>query len=141
MPDQADFSFYFDTGGRRRCYIAPERFYESGAGDAGQLAARPLRPEMVRGPLSAVWSPACMPWRGACKMGAAHLQRLGNRACCCSFHCECGHATAGCLLHGLRHSGALPGEPGALRPVKGEGRSVCCTAHSARKHGRSMLMS
>jgi hypothetical protein len=47
LPDQADFSFYFDTGGRRRCYIAPERFYESGAGDAAQLAAQPLRPEMV----------------------------------------------------------------------------------------------
>ena len=28
-PWQADFSFFFDTGGRRRCYIAPERFYES----------------------------------------------------------------------------------------------------------------
>ena len=25
----ADFSFFFDTGGRRRCYVAPERFYES----------------------------------------------------------------------------------------------------------------
>eukprot|EP00898_Chlorokybus_atmophyticus_P003180 jgi/Chlat1/3863/Chrsp26S04158 len=24
----ADFSFFFDTGGRRRCYVAPERFYE-----------------------------------------------------------------------------------------------------------------
>lgn len=26
---QADFSFFFDTGGRRRCYLAPERFYEA----------------------------------------------------------------------------------------------------------------
>lgn len=31
---QADFSFYFDTGGRRRAYLAPERFYISGAGAA-----------------------------------------------------------------------------------------------------------
>lgn len=52
VPDQADFSFYFDTGGRRRCYIAPERFYESGTmGDAARLAAQPLRPEMVACPL------------------------------------------------------------------------------------------
>lgn len=44
---QADFSFYFDTGGRRRCYIAPERFYESGTSDPGQLAMQRLLPEMV----------------------------------------------------------------------------------------------
>ncbi|KAK9909837.1 hypothetical protein WJX75_008190 [Coccomyxa subellipsoidea] len=42
----ADFSFYFDTGGRRRCYIAPERFYESGTSDIGQLAVQRLLPEM-----------------------------------------------------------------------------------------------
>ncbi|XP_019200102.1 PREDICTED: phosphoinositide 3-kinase regulatory subunit 4-like isoform X2 [Ipomoea nil] len=28
--DPSDFSFFFDTGGRRRCYLAPERFYEHG---------------------------------------------------------------------------------------------------------------
>eukprot|EP01133_Synstelium_polycarpum_P006410 gene6410-7436_t len=28
----ADFSFYFDTSGRRTCYLAPERFYESNKG-------------------------------------------------------------------------------------------------------------
>ena len=27
--DPADYSFYFDTSGRRTCYIAPERFYSS----------------------------------------------------------------------------------------------------------------
>lgn len=25
----ADFSFYFDTSGRRTCYLAPERFWEA----------------------------------------------------------------------------------------------------------------
>ena len=25
----ADFTFYFDAGGRRRCYLAPERFVDS----------------------------------------------------------------------------------------------------------------
>lgn len=29
----ADFSFYFDTSGRRTCYIAPERFTTSNSGD------------------------------------------------------------------------------------------------------------
>lgn len=28
--DPSDFSFFFDTGGRRRCYLAPERFYDHG---------------------------------------------------------------------------------------------------------------
>jgi len=49
---QADFSFFFDTGGRRRCYIAPERFYEGGSGDGGGsgrpggVGDAPLRPAM-----------------------------------------------------------------------------------------------
>ncbi|KAI0088224.1 hypothetical protein BDY19DRAFT_994141 [Irpex rosettiformis] len=29
LDDPADFSFFFDTSGRRTCYIAPERFYSS----------------------------------------------------------------------------------------------------------------
>jgi len=47
---QADFSFFFDAGGRRRCYIAPERFYESAGADAALLASQPLEPAMVRAP-------------------------------------------------------------------------------------------
>jgi serine/threonine protein kinase len=43
---QADFSYYFDTGGRRRCYLAPERFFE-GSPSAINTAA-PLQPDMVR---------------------------------------------------------------------------------------------
>lgn len=27
LDDPSDFSFYFDTSGRRACYVAPERFY------------------------------------------------------------------------------------------------------------------
>ena len=40
---QADFSFFFDTGGRRRCYLAPERFYEaqSAAAAGGPAALTP----------------------------------------------------------------------------------------------------
>ena len=41
----ADFSFFFDTGSRRRCYLAPERFYDAGCvpveGEGG-----PLQPAM-----------------------------------------------------------------------------------------------
>lgn len=40
---QAEFSYFFDTGGRRRCYIAPERFYVDCARPVG-----PLTPQMVR---------------------------------------------------------------------------------------------
>ncbi len=29
LDDPADFSFFFDTSGRRTCYIAPERFYSA----------------------------------------------------------------------------------------------------------------
>lgn len=31
LDDPADFSFFFDTSGRRTCYIAPERFYIAGS--------------------------------------------------------------------------------------------------------------
>lgn len=30
LDDPSDFSFYFDTSGRRTCYVAPERFYTEG---------------------------------------------------------------------------------------------------------------
>ncbi|KAF8730110.1 hypothetical protein HU200_017078 [Digitaria exilis] len=42
--DPSDFSFYFDTGGRRRCYLAPERFYEHGGERVA--ADAPLQPSM-----------------------------------------------------------------------------------------------
>lgn len=58
---QADFSFYFDTGGRRRCYIAPERFYESGTADVGQLAVQQLLPEWVCGIQSVLVCGGCDP--------------------------------------------------------------------------------
>jgi phosphoinositide-3-kinase regulatory subunit 4 len=31
LDDPSDFSFFFDTSARRTCYIAPERFFESGS--------------------------------------------------------------------------------------------------------------
>ncbi|KAL8102489.1 hypothetical protein AgCh_027112 [Apium graveolens] len=43
--DPSDFSFFFDTGGRRRCYLAPERFYEHG-GEMQVSHEAPLRPSM-----------------------------------------------------------------------------------------------
>ncbi|KAI4380720.1 hypothetical protein MLD38_006881 [Melastoma candidum] len=43
--DPSDFSFFFDTGGRRLCYLAPERFYEH---EGGMQVAQdaPLKPSM-----------------------------------------------------------------------------------------------
>ncbi|GAB2292419.1 Serine/threonine-protein kinase [Dionaea muscipula] len=43
--DPSDFSFFFDTGGRRLCYLAPERFYEHG-GDMPISSDAPLKPSM-----------------------------------------------------------------------------------------------
>eukprot|EP00268_Persea_americana_P045799 TRINITY_DN4692_c0_g1_i1.p1 TRINITY_DN4692_c0_g1~~TRINITY_DN4692_c0_g1_i1.p1 ORF type:complete len:1544 (+),score=279.50 TRINITY_DN4692_c0_g1_i1:480-5111(+) len=43
--DPSDFSFFFDTGGRRRCYLAPERFYEHG-GEMLVAPDAPLKPSM-----------------------------------------------------------------------------------------------
>ncbi|XP_072977494.1 serine/threonine-protein kinase VPS15 isoform X1 [Typha angustifolia] len=43
--DPSDFSFFFDTGGRRRCYVAPERFYEHGS-EAQVAPDAPLKPSM-----------------------------------------------------------------------------------------------
>ncbi|PSS15560.1 Serine/threonine-protein kinase vps15 [Actinidia chinensis var. chinensis] len=43
--DPSDFSFFFDTGGRRRCYLAPERFYEHG-GEMQVSQDAPLKPSM-----------------------------------------------------------------------------------------------
>ncbi|RAL37168.1 hypothetical protein DM860_004090 [Cuscuta australis] len=43
--DPSDFSFFFDTGGRRRCYLAPERFYEHG-GEMHVAQDAPLKPSM-----------------------------------------------------------------------------------------------
>lgn len=45
---QADFSFFFDTGGRRRCYVAPERFYDPEAADDFRAARSSLQASMVR---------------------------------------------------------------------------------------------
>ncbi|XP_028806486.1 LOW QUALITY PROTEIN: serine/threonine-protein kinase VPS15 [Neltuma alba] len=43
--DPSDFSFFFDTGGRRLCYLAPERFYEHG-GEMQVVQDASLKPSM-----------------------------------------------------------------------------------------------
>uniref|UniRef100_A0A0D9VUQ3 non-specific serine/threonine protein kinase n=1 Tax=Leersia perrieri TaxID=77586 RepID=A0A0D9VUQ3_9ORYZ len=43
--DPSDFSFFFYTEGKRRCYLAPERFYEHGA-ETQVAADAPLQPSM-----------------------------------------------------------------------------------------------
>lgn len=41
LDNPSDFSFYFDTSGRRTCYVAPERFYT--AADNPEISARKSR--------------------------------------------------------------------------------------------------
>ncbi|TFK75636.1 ARM repeat-containing protein [Pluteus cervinus] len=41
LDDPSDYSFYFDTSGRRTCYLAPERFYT--ASDHPDIAAKKAR--------------------------------------------------------------------------------------------------
>lgn len=38
LDDPSDFSFFYDTSGRRTCYLAPERFYEAGSKHAPAMA-------------------------------------------------------------------------------------------------------
>ena len=45
LDDPSDFSFYFDTSGRRTCYIAPERFYT--AADNPEISARKSKLSMA----------------------------------------------------------------------------------------------
>ena len=40
----ADYSFFFDTGGRRRCYVAPERFRDGAQGSPGSPSGARRRP-------------------------------------------------------------------------------------------------
>ena len=40
----ADYSFFFDTGGRRRCYVAPERFRDGAQGSPGGDRGAETRP-------------------------------------------------------------------------------------------------
>lgn len=42
LDNPSDFSFYYDTSGRRNCYIAPERFYTIEKPSTAGLPQRPL---------------------------------------------------------------------------------------------------
>lgn len=65
----ADFSLFFDTSGKRKCYLAPERFYDPGQGiTPAQAATAPLTPAMVRPPAARGW------WGG--RLGAGDRGRL-----------------------------------------------------------------
>eukprot|EP00850_Spirogloea_muscicola_P004936 SM000022S07150 [mRNA] locus=s22:188681:200036:+ [translate_table: standard] len=45
LDNPSDYSFFFDTGGRRRCYVAPERFYDPALQPIPPVDA-PLEPAM-----------------------------------------------------------------------------------------------
>jgi phosphoinositide-3-kinase regulatory subunit 4 len=42
LDDPADFSFFYDTSGRRTCYLAPERFYQTPLPDASDRVTEPM---------------------------------------------------------------------------------------------------
>lgn len=117
----ADFSFFFDTGGRRRCYLAPERLYE-GAASAAAAASAPLQAEMVRFAgarfadnrrLPCVWLPCwCGRYRdpqGCCNRPYESLLAMENcwrmQAAQQAFHVR----IAGCFLPRLRHCRSAAG--------------------------------
>lgn len=82
----ADFSFFFDTGSRRKCCIAPERFYDPGPSGPGaaQAAGTPLTPAMV----GSCWG------RGRLR-GAPDAPGLGSQLRAVRFMfrgCPCCHA-------------------------------------------------
>lgn len=87
---QADFSYYFDTGSRRRCYLAPERFFEGSA--AAINTAAPLQPDMVRNQSryrAAVHSLDA----GACFMNVAYVSREDRETGSCNrARTQQGHA-------------------------------------------------
>ncbi|XP_010688347.1 serine/threonine-protein kinase VPS15 [Beta vulgaris subsp. vulgaris] len=51
--DPSDFSFFFDTGGRRLCYLAPERFYEHGDD-------MPIAPDALLKPSMDIFAVGCV---------------------------------------------------------------------------------
>ncbi|KAG6334162.1 hypothetical protein ID866_4928 [Astraeus odoratus] len=46
LDDPSDFSFFFDTTGRRTCYVAPERFYKTSENRSGGAVDEPVTETM-----------------------------------------------------------------------------------------------
>ena len=70
----ADYSFFFDTGGRRRCYVAPERFRDGPQGNPG--SDRSEKEENARAKAQAPGSDALDP--EAVSGNAAHVRNDGE---------------------------------------------------------------
>lgn len=100
---QANFSFFFDTGGRRRCYIAPERFYESSETNLVD-PKEPLKQSMVGPPQSKSLCSSKLPaistgWMARCRRPVVPFVT---------------RASAGRFLPGMLHRRSLPGGQGAV---------------------------
>jgi phosphoinositide-3-kinase regulatory subunit 4 len=59
LDDPADFSFFFDTSGRRTCYVAPERFYKADKDEKGRTDEESERKERVTEAMD-VFSAGCV---------------------------------------------------------------------------------
>ena len=53
----ADYSFFFDTGGRRRCYVAPERFRDGAQGSPGDPRGAEASAASAAGPGGSAGAP------------------------------------------------------------------------------------
>ena len=53
----ADYSFFFDTGGRRRCYVAPERFRDGAQGSPGDRRGAEASAASAAGPAGSAGAP------------------------------------------------------------------------------------
>ncbi|KAF9224775.1 ARM repeat-containing protein [Gyrodon lividus] len=59
LDDPSDFSFFFDTSGRRTCYVAPERFYKMDKDEKGRADEEPEMKEHVTEAMD-VFSAGCV---------------------------------------------------------------------------------
>ena len=75
--DPADFSYFFDAGSRRRCYVAPERFARSAA-EAGAAAGAALTPAMDIFSAGCVLAELFMDGRSLFDLSTLHAFRRGE---------------------------------------------------------------
>jgi phosphoinositide-3-kinase regulatory subunit 4 len=94
----ADYSFFFDTGGRRRCYVAPERFRDGAQGSPGDRRGAEASAASAAGSIRRR--------RATRRFRGDALVRFRRR---------------GRVQPWVRSGRAVPGRLGALRPVTAAG--------------------
>lgn len=135
----ADFSLYFDTSGRRRCYLAPERLYDPaavGGPGPGEVAAAQLTPAMVRA--GGVIAARLLAPGGAGRSGASTVPpRLHTPSWPPHLLSTPRYTPTGRVFTGLPAGRALPGRPAPLRLLTTAGlpRRWWCQRRCQRRRG------